>query len=130
MTPLVGGDPASVSSLAATLMKAAEALEAQARSLNAGVGAGLGAGLDAGLDGLRDAGRALSACGHALQDYAVDLQQARALAAQADRARTQEQEAARRLVRRVAEPVHALRDASDAVASVVRTAVGRKRSAR
>lgn len=138
MTHLVRGDPASLSALAATLTRVADALETRGASLST---AGSDPLAGATLGGLHDTSRALVDCAAALQDYAVDLQHARILAGQAaeaerrselitvaqqlaQRARAQEQEAAARLVSRVAEPVHALRAVPDAVASAAREATG------
>ena len=122
----VGGDPASLSSLAATLVRVADALGTHGSTLGTAEDGPL---LSATVRGLHESGRALRVCAGALQDYAVDLQHARALAAQPDDADEGEQhneaDDARRLARRVAEPVRALRATSDAVASAVRTATGR-----
>lgn len=93
MTALVPGDPASVSALAGELTRQGEALRERRATLTrveaqledwAGMAAeGFRAAFRTQVRALDDSAEALTGCGHALQDYAVDLQRARARAAEA-----------------------------------------------
>ena len=93
MTDLVPGDPASVSSLAGELARQGEALrerrdtltrvEARLADWDGLAAEGFRATFRTQLRALDDSAEALSACGHALQAYVVDLQQAKARAAEA-----------------------------------------------
>lgn len=92
MNALVTGDPASVSSLGAELARQAERVRAQHGRLSGSrdrFGSGpevdaLVPSLEAQLRVLDTCAVALSDAGRALQDYAVDLQVARSLAAEAE----------------------------------------------
>lgn len=94
MTALAPGDPASLSALAAALTRSAETLRDRRVALSR-VEEHLAGWRGEAADGFRvafrtqvraldDTADALGTCAHALQDYAVDLQHARALAVEAE----------------------------------------------
>lgn len=93
MTSLAPGDPASVSALAGELSRQGEALterrstlvrvEAQLHDWSGLAAEGFRAAFRAQVRALDDCAAALTGAGQALQDYAVDLQHARARAAEA-----------------------------------------------
>ncbi|HZI97275.1 MAG TPA: hypothetical protein VFD41_07085 [Actinomycetales bacterium] len=94
MTGLIPGDPASVSSLAGEIARQSEALrerldtltrvEAQLADWDGLAAEGFRIAFASQLHALDDSAGALAACGHALQAYVVDLQQAQARAAEAE----------------------------------------------
>ena len=94
MTILVTGDPASVSALAGELTRHGEELrerratlmrvEAELHDWGGLAAEGFRAAFRTQVRALDDVVAAMTSCGHALQDYAVDLQHARARGAEAE----------------------------------------------